>query len=165
MQKQFKSFKMSFNKQPNMFFGKIIYCTCDLHLKLNILNLLNIMFLSNGLKMSHFPCSLLHQNFNTLKFLHDLIFYQIHPMNMYFYKSGHVFVVQKIWFQLYDFMHSFLFLYQKKMQFKHLIYLIYKIQNDIYIVSKKKLNFLINLTRHHFIHSHVTIHYNHNNVK
>jgi hypothetical protein len=28
------------------FFGKIIFCTCDLHLKLNILNPLNIIFLS-----------------------------------------------------------------------------------------------------------------------
>jgi hypothetical protein len=41
---------MSFNGQLNMFFGKIISCTCDLHLKLNILNPLNIIVLSNGLK-------------------------------------------------------------------------------------------------------------------
>jgi hypothetical protein len=39
---------MSFNGQPNMFFGKIISCTCDLHLKLDILNPLNIIFYLNG---------------------------------------------------------------------------------------------------------------------
>jgi len=35
------------------------------------------------------------------------------------------------------------------MQFKHLIYLVYKIQNDIYIVSNLFENIFINLTRHH----------------
>jgi len=35
---------MSFNGQPNMFLGKIISFTCDLHLKLDILNPLNIFF-------------------------------------------------------------------------------------------------------------------------
>jgi len=40
-----KTPKMNFNGQPNMFFGKIISCTCDLHLKLHILNPLNIIFL------------------------------------------------------------------------------------------------------------------------
>jgi hypothetical protein len=34
----------------NMFFDKIIFYTCDLHLMLNILYPLNIIFLSNGLK-------------------------------------------------------------------------------------------------------------------
>jgi hypothetical protein len=37
-----------------MFFDKIIFCTCDLHLKLNILNSLNIIVLSNGLKNESF---------------------------------------------------------------------------------------------------------------
>ncbi len=46
--KNAKNPKMSFNGQPNMFFGKIISCTCDLHLKLGILNPLNNFFLSNG---------------------------------------------------------------------------------------------------------------------
>jgi hypothetical protein len=39
---------MRYNGQPNMLFGKIISYTCDLHLKLNILNPLNIIFLPNG---------------------------------------------------------------------------------------------------------------------
>jgi hypothetical protein len=33
---------MSLSGQPNMFLGKIISYTCDLHLKLQILNPLNI---------------------------------------------------------------------------------------------------------------------------
>jgi hypothetical protein len=37
-----------------MFFGKIISYTWDLHLKLNILNPLNIIFLSKGLKNESF---------------------------------------------------------------------------------------------------------------
>ncbi len=85
---------MSFNGQPNMFFGKIISCTCELHLKLDILNPLNIMFCQMVLKTSLLPCNPFFQNFKTLKFLYDLVFDQIHPMNMYFHKRGHVSVVQ-----------------------------------------------------------------------
>jgi hypothetical protein len=54
MQKIPKSRKMSFNGQSNMFLGKIISCTCDLYVKLNILNPLNIIVLSNGLKNESF---------------------------------------------------------------------------------------------------------------
>jgi len=43
-----------FQWQSNIFFGKLISCTCDLHLKLNILHPLNIFFLSNGLKNESF---------------------------------------------------------------------------------------------------------------
>jgi hypothetical protein len=49
-----KNPKMSFNRQPNMFFGKIISCTCDLHLKLNILNPLNIIVFPNHFKKKSF---------------------------------------------------------------------------------------------------------------
>jgi hypothetical protein len=72
-------------------------------------------------------------------------------MNMYFHWRGHVYVVQKVWNQLYDFMHSFWFL-EKKQFFRHLITLIYKTQSDIYMVSKLFLNIFINLKKHHFIY-------------
>jgi hypothetical protein len=39
---------MSFNGQLKKFFSKIFSGTCDLHLKLDILDPLNIIFLSNG---------------------------------------------------------------------------------------------------------------------
>jgi hypothetical protein len=55
MQKIPKNPKMGFNAQPNMFFNKIMCYICDLHLKLDILNSLNIIFLSNGLKNESFP--------------------------------------------------------------------------------------------------------------
>jgi len=42
MKKIPKNPKMSFNGQPNMFFGKIISFTCDLHLNLDNLNPFNI---------------------------------------------------------------------------------------------------------------------------
>jgi len=58
-------------------------------------------------KMSPLFCNPFLQNFKTLKFFFDLIFHQIHPMNMYFHKRGNVFIVQKALNQLYDFMHSF----------------------------------------------------------
>jgi len=45
MKKILENPKMNFNGQLNMFFGKIISCTCDLYLKLDILNPLNIIFL------------------------------------------------------------------------------------------------------------------------
>jgi hypothetical protein len=86
-----------------------------------------------------------------LKFLNDLVFHQVHPMNMYFHRKRHVFVVQKIWNQLYDFMPSF-WLYIFKMYFKHLIPLVYRTQKDINIVSKLFWNIFINLKRHHFIY-------------
>jgi len=65
-------------------------------------------------------------------------------MNMYFHRRGHVFVVQKIWNQLYDFMPSFLLLL-KKVYLNHLIPLVYKTQKDINIISKIFLNIFINL--------------------
>jgi hypothetical protein len=54
MQKILENPKMCFNQQPNMFFGKIISYTCDLHLKLDILNPLNIFKISNGLEYESF---------------------------------------------------------------------------------------------------------------
>jgi hypothetical protein len=39
-------------------------------------------------------CNPFFQNFKTLKFVW-LGFHQVHPMNIYFHKWGHVFVVQK----------------------------------------------------------------------
>jgi len=48
MQKILKNLKMSFNKQPNMFFGMFSSYICYLHLKLYILNPLKSIVLSNG---------------------------------------------------------------------------------------------------------------------
>jgi hypothetical protein len=45
---------MSVNGQLNMFLGMFISFMCDLDLKLDILNPLNIFFLSNGLKNESF---------------------------------------------------------------------------------------------------------------
>jgi hypothetical protein len=80
--------KISFNGQLNMFFGKIFSCTCDLHLKLDILNPLNIIILSNGFKKKSFPLKPFLQNLKTSKFLYNLIFRQVHIMNIYFHKKG-----------------------------------------------------------------------------
>jgi len=103
---EMKKSQVSFNGEPNMFFGKIVSCTCDLHLKLDILNSSNTIFLWNCLKIEPFAL----QPF-PLKFLFNLVFHQVHPMNMYFHRRGHVFVVQKVWNQSYDYMHSFWFLF------------------------------------------------------
>jgi hypothetical protein len=59
---------MSFNGQPNMFFGMFIFYTCDLHLKLDILNPLNIFFLSNGLKNESFHLQPFFSKFQSFKF-------------------------------------------------------------------------------------------------
>jgi hypothetical protein len=47
-------------------------------------------------KMSPLPCNPLLQIFKILTFLYDLVYHQVHPMNMYFHKRGHVFIVQKV---------------------------------------------------------------------
>jgi hypothetical protein len=47
--------------------------------------------------------------FQDFDILYDLVFHQVHLMDMYFLKKGHVFVTQNFLNQLYDFMHSFLF--------------------------------------------------------
>ncbi len=52
-----------------------------------------------------------------------------------------------------------------KMYFKHLIPLVYKTPNDIYILSKLFQNIFINFKKHHFTYRHTTIHYNYNNVR
>jgi hypothetical protein len=52
-------------------------------------------------KMSLLPCSLFLHNFKIPKFLYDLVFHQVHQWTW----RGHVFIVQKIWNQLYEFMH------------------------------------------------------------
>jgi hypothetical protein len=70
-----------------MFFGRIISYTCDLHLKLDILNPLNIFFFSKWLNESF----VFFQNFKTSKFLYDLCFHQVHPMNMYFRHKSNFF--------------------------------------------------------------------------
>jgi hypothetical protein len=58
-----------------MFFGRIISCACDLHLKLNILNTLNIIFLSNGLKIKPFPLYVpFRSKFQDFDILYDLFF-------------------------------------------------------------------------------------------
>jgi hypothetical protein len=79
-----------------MFFGKIISCTYDLHLRLNILNPLNIILLSNDKKNESFALQPFLSKFKTLKFLYDFVFHQVHPMNMNFHRKGHGFIVQKV---------------------------------------------------------------------
>jgi hypothetical protein len=57
------------------------------------------------------PCNPFLQILKILKFLYNLVFHQVHIMNMYIHRRGHVFVVKNVWNQLYEFMHSFWFLY------------------------------------------------------
>jgi hypothetical protein len=63
MQKILENPKIYFNGQPNIFFGKIIFSTCDLHLKLNILNPFNIFFYQMVFENSFLPCNPFLQDF------------------------------------------------------------------------------------------------------
>jgi hypothetical protein len=45
--------------------------------------------------MNPLPCKHFFQNFKTLKFLYDLVFHQVRPMNMYFIEGG-MFLLYKI---------------------------------------------------------------------
>jgi hypothetical protein len=70
MQKFPKNLKMSFSEQPNMFLGMFISLTCDLHLKLDILNPMKMIFFLNGLKNEFFamqPFLSKFQNFEIFK--------------------------------------------------------------------------------------------------
>jgi hypothetical protein len=87
---------MDFNGQPNMFFGMFISFTCDQHLKLDILNLLNMIFLSsNGVLNESFTLQPFLSKFQDFE-IFEWVFHQVHPMAMYFHRKGHVFIVQKI---------------------------------------------------------------------
>jgi hypothetical protein len=105
-------------------------------------------------KMSPLPFSLFLRNSKIVKLFYDSIVHEVDQMNMYFHRKSHVFVVQKNWNQLCDFMHSF-WLVKKKWSFD--TWYIFKTQTNIYIVSKFFLNNYINLTRHHFVYWHTII--------
>ncbi len=72
---------------------------------------------------------------------------------MYLHKRGHAFVIKTIEIEI-----NFIILcihfdsFKKNVQFKHLITLVYKTQNDIYILSKLFLNLFTNLTKHQLIY-------------
>jgi hypothetical protein len=89
-----------------MFFDKIIFCTCDLHLKLDILNLLNIIFLLNGLKNEFFVLQPFFENLKTLKFLFDCFFIKFIQWICTFIEGGTFLLYKKFEIKLYDFMHS-----------------------------------------------------------
>jgi hypothetical protein len=77
--------------------------------------------------------------------------------------EGGIFLLYKR-FEIYCMILCFPFYYFFKNVLRHLIPLIYKTQNDIYIISKLFLKILY-LKRHHFIYCHTTIHYDYNNVR
>jgi hypothetical protein len=108
-----KNSQNEFQWTTKHFFGKIISCTCDLHLKLNILNPLNKCFWSNGFLNESFSLQPFLSKFQGFKIFVNFFFHQVHLMNMYFHRSRHIFVLQKVWNQLYDFIHSFLFFIKK----------------------------------------------------
>jgi hypothetical protein len=59
------------------------------------LNLLNIFFLPNPLP-NPLPCNPFFQSFKTLKLLHDLVFHEVHLMNMYFNRRRHILLYKKL---------------------------------------------------------------------
>jgi hypothetical protein len=71
-----------------MFFDNIISYTCDLYLKLYILNQLNTILLSNGLKNESFTFYHFFQNFKILKLLYDLVFIKFIQWTYTFIEGG-----------------------------------------------------------------------------
>jgi hypothetical protein len=96
MKNKLENFKMSFNGQLSIFFDMFISYTCNLHIKLDILNTLNIIFLSNGFLNEPFALQPFPSKFQDFEIFERFDFHQVHPMNMYFHRRGHVFVVQNI---------------------------------------------------------------------
>jgi hypothetical protein len=91
------------------------------HLKLNILNPLNIFFYQMVYKMNPLPCNPFLQSFKTLKFLFDLVFHQVHPMNIYFHKRGNFFSCTKRYKSIVG-LYAFFFIPLKKNVFYTLDY-------------------------------------------
>ncbi len=94
MQKILEIPYMNFNGQPNMIFGMFISFTCDSHLKLDILNPLNIIFLSNGLKNESITLQPFPPKFQDFK-LFNLVFHQVHPMKTCTFIKGNTFLLYK----------------------------------------------------------------------
>ncbi len=154
---------MSFNWQPNMFFGMCISFMCDLHIKLDILNPLNIFFfLSNGFLNASFALQPFFSKFQDFEIFEWFGFSSSSSNEHVLLWKGEMFLLYKksiVWF------YAFLLIFFLKMYFRHLIFLAYRTPRDINIVSKLFLNYFINLKKHHFIYWHITIHYNYNNVR
>jgi hypothetical protein len=65
---------MGFKNQFNMFFCMIISCTCDLHLELNFLNLMNIKNCLNDLIKESFPLQSFVSKFQDFEIFIQFIF-------------------------------------------------------------------------------------------
>jgi hypothetical protein len=141
MQKILENSKMSFNEELNMFwqdyFLQMWYVCKIRHFELIEHN----YFIKWFLKMSFLPCSPFIKKFQNFVFLYDFVFHQVHSMNTYFHKRGHVFVIQK--FEWIVWLYAFLLITLKRKYFRHLMILLYWTQNDIYIVSKLFKIFLL----------------------
>jgi hypothetical protein len=94
--KKCRNSKNEFQWITKHFFGKTFSYTCDLYFKLDILNPLNTIFLSNGVFQNPFLCSPFLHNLRTLKFLYNLFFHQVHVMNIYFHKGAMFLFYKKI---------------------------------------------------------------------
>jgi hypothetical protein len=106
--------KMSFNGHQTCF-NKNIFCTCDLHLKLDILNPLNIIYSSNNFlnelfSLQPFPLNKISRLWNfciiwlcicllftILRSFGTKFFYrhQVHSMNMTFIEGGIILLYKK----------------------------------------------------------------------
>jgi hypothetical protein len=91
--------------------------------------------------MSIFPCNHLVQTFKPLKFWYDFSFsFKFTQWTHTCFEQNMFFLVQKVWINLHEFLHSVWLL--KKWSLKQLIYLVFKSQKDIYIISKIILKYL-----------------------
>ncbi len=117
------------------FFGKIISCTCDLHLKLHILNPLNIIFFINWFFKWVLCLATLFSKYQNFE---SFVWFGFSSSS----SNEHVFSLKWACFcctkslKLIVWLYAFLLIFFKKNYFKHLITLVYRTQNDIYIVSK-----------------------------
>jgi hypothetical protein len=125
MQKIPKNLKMSFNGQANMFILHVYFLDMWLASKVRHFEPIeHNFFIKWFLKMCLLPCNPFFQNFKTLKFMNDLVFHQVHPMNTYFHGGACfcciIFLKSIAWF------YAYLLITFKKMYFKLLIPLVYK---------------------------------------
>jgi hypothetical protein len=119
IKKTSKNLKMNFNGQPNMFLTRF-FLTCDLHLKLTFWTHLTFFFCQIIFKMNHLPCKLFLQNFKTLKFLYNMIFFiKLIQQTCIFIKKDMFLLYKK--FEINYMILCITFYYFLKKWFKHLI--------------------------------------------
>jgi len=137
---------------------------CDLHLKPNILNPLNIIIFKWFKKWVLCLVALSFKISRLWNFWMLWFFIKFIQGTCIFIEGGMFLLYKKFEIKCMILCLLFYYLFLKCI-LDTWFFLVFKTQKDINIVSKLFLNIFINLRKHHFIYWHKIVHYNYNNVR